>query len=78
MNHQDSDRNDAYIVTASAEGVDPIFEEFKAQEVKILSKPQMADYGSYKFAIEDINGRRIGIGRIVDKALYFSNSNYNK
>jgi len=78
MNHRDSDRNDAYIVIETAEGVDPIFEEFKTQEVKVLSKPQMTDYGSYEFIIEDIDGRQIGIGRIVDKELYFSNSNYNK
>lgn len=70
--------NDAYIVLATTEGVDPIFEEFKTKGVKIISKPQMTDYGSYEFTIEDIDGKRIGIGRIVDKALYFSNSNYNK
>lgn len=69
--------DDAYIVTATPEGVDPIYEEFKAQGVKILSKPHKTDYGSYEFSIEDIDGRRIGIGRIVDKAVYFSDSDVN-
>ena len=69
--------DDAYIVTASPEGVDPLYEEFKAQGVKILSEPHKTDYGSYEFAIEDIDGRRIGIGRIFDKAVYFKNSDFN-
>jgi catechol 2,3-dioxygenase-like lactoylglutathione lyase family enzyme len=69
--------DDAYIVTATPEGVDPIYEEFKAKGVKIVSKPHMTDYGSYEFAIEDIDGRQIGIGRIVDKVNYFKNSDFN-
>ncbi len=67
--------DDAYIVTATPEGVDPLYEEFKAQGVKIMAKPHETDYGSYEFAIEDIDGRRIGIGRIFDKAVYFKDSN---
>ena len=66
--------DDAYIVTATPEGVDPLYKEFKAQGVKILVEPHETDYGSYEFAIEDIDGRRIGIGRIFDKAVYFKNS----
>jgi hypothetical protein len=37
----------------------------------------MTDYGSYEFAIEDIDGRQIGIGRISDKAVYFKDSDFN-
>lgn len=66
--------DDAYIVIATPEGVDPLYEEFKAQGVKILTEPHKTDYGSYEFAIEDIDGRRIGIGRIFDKAVYFKDS----
>jgi catechol 2,3-dioxygenase-like lactoylglutathione lyase family enzyme len=66
--------DDAYIVTATPEGVDPLYEEFKAQGVKILAEPHETDYGSYEFAIEDIDGRRIGIGRIFNRAVYFKNS----
>ena len=69
--------DDAYIVTATPEGVEPLYEEFKAQGVNILSKPHKTDYGSYEFAIEDIDGRQIGIGRIFDKAMYFQNSDFN-
>ena len=77
-NHQHgAGHNDAYIVTATPEGVEPIYEEFKAQGVKILSKPHKTDYGSYEFALEDIDGRQIGIGRIFDKAIYFKDSDFN-
>ena len=69
--------DDAYIVTATPEGVEPLYEEFNAQGVNILSKPHKTDYGSYEFAIEDIDGRQIGIGRIFDKAMYFNNSDFN-
>lgn len=70
----DPGNDDAYIVTAAPEGVDPLYEEFKAQGVKILAAPHETDYGSYEFAIEDIDGRRIGIGRIFNKAVYFKDS----
>jgi catechol 2,3-dioxygenase-like lactoylglutathione lyase family enzyme len=75
--HHGTGHNDAYIVTATSEGIEPIYEELKAQGVKILSKPHKTDYGSYEFAIEDIDGRQIGIGRIFDKALYFKDSDFN-
>jgi predicted enzyme related to lactoylglutathione lyase len=65
---------DAYIDTATPEGIDPIYEEFNAKGVKILSEPHHTDYGSYEFVIEDIDGRRIGIGRIVDHAMFFKDS----
>jgi catechol 2,3-dioxygenase-like lactoylglutathione lyase family enzyme len=65
---------DAYITTATPEGIEPIYEEFKAQGVKILSKPHKTAYGSYEFVIEDVDGRQIGIGRIFDKAIYFKDS----
>jgi catechol 2,3-dioxygenase-like lactoylglutathione lyase family enzyme len=73
--HNGPRNDDAYIVTATPEGVDPLYEEFKAQGIKILVEPHQTDYGSYEFAIEDIDGRRIGIGRIFDKDVYFKNSN---
>jgi catechol 2,3-dioxygenase-like lactoylglutathione lyase family enzyme len=66
--------DDAYIVTATPEGVDPLYEEFKSQGVKILAEPHETDYGSYEFAIEDIDGRRIGIGIIFNKIVYFKDS----
>lgn len=71
-----SGNDDAYIVTATPDGVEPLYEEFKAQGVKILSKPHVTDYGSYEFTIEDIDGRQIGIGRILDRDVYFKNSDF--
>ena len=68
---------DAYIDTASPEGIEPIYAEFKAQGVKILSEPHKTAYGSYEFVIEDVDGRQIGIGRIFDEAIYFKDSDIN-
>jgi catechol 2,3-dioxygenase-like lactoylglutathione lyase family enzyme len=68
---------DAYIDPATVEGIDNIYEEFCAQDVKILSKPHMTEYGSYEFAIEGVDGRQIGIGRIADNAIYFADADLN-
>jgi len=65
---------DAYIDTATTDGIDPIYQEFKSKGVKILSEPHQTAYGSYEFVIEDIDGRQIGIGRIFDKNVYFKDS----
>ncbi len=67
---------DAYIDTDSIEGIDVVYDEYLAREVKIISKPQMTDYGSYEFVFEDIDGRRIGIGLIKNKETYFKDSDY--
>lgn len=65
---------DAYIDPATVEGIDAIYEEYSSQGVKILVKPHMTAYGSYEFVIEDVDGRQIGIGRIVESDVYFKNS----
>ena len=31
----------------------------------------MTAYGSYEFVLEDSDGRRIGIGRVKDKDVFF-------
>ncbi len=67
---------DAYIDPATVEGVDIIYHEFLSKKVNIISKPQITEYGSYEFVIEDIDGRLIGIGRIQDNNTFFENSNY--
>lgn len=67
---------DAYIDTDTVSGVDIIYEEFTSKGVHIVSKPYKTDYGSYEFAIEDIDGRLIGIGLIYSNQTYFRNSNY--
>lgn len=67
---------DAYIDTDTVNGVDIIYGEFVSKGVHIVSKPHKTDYGSYEFAIEDIDGRLIGIGLIMSSQTYFKNSNY--
>jgi catechol 2,3-dioxygenase-like lactoylglutathione lyase family enzyme len=59
---------DAYLVP---EDVDSFYKELKDKEVKIVDELAMTVYGSYEFAIEDIDGRRIGIGRVRDKKKFF-------
>lgn len=66
---------DAYIDTATPEGIEPIFKEYKTKGVKILEEPHRTTYGSYEFSFEDIDGRRIGIGRIFDYKSYFKTNN---
>ena len=68
---------DAYIDTATPEGIEPVYEEFKAHGVKILSEPHKTAYGSYEFVIEDVDGRQIGIGKIFDETIYFKDSDFN-
>ena len=67
---------DAYIDTATPEGIEEIYEEYKAQGVKILAAPHQTDYGSYEFVFEDIDGRQIGVGRIFDPDTYFTDSDF--
>ncbi len=67
---------DAYIDTDSIEGIDIIYQDYKAKDVKIISEPKITEYGSYEFVFQDIDGRNIGIGLIADKKKYFENSNF--
>ena len=65
---------DAYIDPDTVNGVDIIYREYKSKGVKIVSEPNMTDYGSYEFVIQDIDGRLIGIGLICEKQVFFENS----
>jgi len=65
---------DAYMDPAAPEGVDSLYEEFSAQEVKIVAKPHMTEYGSYEFVIEDLDGRQLGIGLMVNRPTFFEDS----
>jgi predicted lactoylglutathione lyase len=66
---------DAYIDPASHEEIELLYNEFLNNGVKILTPPHMTEYGSYEFVFEDIDGRRIGVGRVFNPELYFKNSN---
>ena len=67
---------DAYIDTDTLEGVQSVFNEYKAKGVKILTEPHLTEYGSLEFTFEDIDGRIIGVGLISEKKVYFKESNY--
>jgi hypothetical protein len=57
--------------------VDALYEEFSARGVKIVSQPHRTAYGSYEFVIEDLDGRQIGIGLIVEKEVYLLDSDWS-
>jgi uncharacterized glyoxalase superfamily protein PhnB len=65
---------DIYIAPDTVEGVDLIYTELKDKGAKIISAPQMTEYGSYEFVMEDIDGRLIGIGQVKDKERFFKNT----
>ena len=61
---------DVYIDPETLEDVDLLYEEWKEQGVKILTPPALTSYGCYEFVFEDIDGRRIGIGRIKNNEIF--------
>ncbi|MGB8983100.1 MAG: VOC family protein [Anaerolineales bacterium] len=62
---------DAYLDPAMVEDVDALYMEWKEKGVMIVRPPGLTSYGSYEFVFEDIDGRRIGIGRISDNEAFF-------
>jgi catechol 2,3-dioxygenase-like lactoylglutathione lyase family enzyme len=62
---------DAYLDPDSVEAVDLFHAELEERGARILSPPAPAPYGCYEFVVEDIDGRRIGIGRIRDRDVFF-------
>jgi len=62
---------DAYLDPETVAGVDLLYEELRGNGAQIAAAPAMTPYGSYEFVLEDIDGRRIGIGRIKDEHVFF-------
>lgn len=62
---------DAYLDPETVQGVDALYEEWKEKGATILNPPRLTPYGSYEFVFEDIDGRRVGIGRIKNEAVFF-------
>jgi len=62
---------DLYLDPETVEDVDLLYAEFRHAGAQILLEPALTPYGSYEFAVEDIDGHRIGIGRIADDAAFF-------
>jgi len=65
---------DVYITPDTVEGVDLIYAELRDKGAKIISVPQITEYWSYEFVVEDIDGRLIGIGQIKNKERFFKNA----
>ena len=64
---------DAYIDPEHIEDVDALYKEWTEKGAKIVSPPSLTPYGCYEFVLEDIDGRRIGIGLIKDNDVFFRN-----
>jgi len=64
---------DVYLDTEDAATIDLFYAELKEKGAKIVREPAMVPYGCYEFVIEDIDGRQIGIGRVIDEDVFFKN-----
>lgn len=62
---------DFYLDPEELAGVDLLYEELREKDANIVAAPAMTAYGSYEFVLEDIDGRRIGIGRVKDEGVFF-------
>jgi uncharacterized glyoxalase superfamily protein PhnB len=62
---------DVYLDPDTVEGVDELYAELTAAGAVIVSAPALAAYGSYEFVVEDVDGRRVGIGRVRDRQAFF-------
>ena len=65
---------DAYLDPADLEDVDTLYTEWSQKGAKIIRSPCLTPYGCYEFVLEDIDGRRIGVGRIKDSNVFFRNT----
>ena len=62
---------DLYLDPEDVEGVDLLHTEFASRGARILHEPRLTPYGCYEFVIEDVDGRRVGVGRVKDEAVFF-------
>jgi uncharacterized glyoxalase superfamily protein PhnB len=62
---------DAYIDPENIEDVDALYQEWKEKGAQMIAPPGITPYGSYEFVLKDIDGRRIGIGRIKNENVFF-------
>jgi catechol 2,3-dioxygenase-like lactoylglutathione lyase family enzyme len=62
---------DVYLGPEDVEGVDRLFAELDQRGARIVQAPRLTPYGSYEFVVEDVDGRRVGIGRIKDSEVFF-------
>lgn len=62
---------DLYLDPDDVEGVDLLHTEFASRGVRVLHEPRMTPYGCYEFVIEDVDGCRVGVGRVKNEAVFF-------
>ena len=62
---------DAYLDPADLEDVDTLYTEWVQKGAKIITPPCLTPYGCYEFVLEDIDGRRIGVGLIKNSHVFF-------
>ncbi|HEY5478941.1 MAG TPA: VOC family protein [Gaiellaceae bacterium] len=71
-NHERYDAGyDVYLDPENVAGVDLLYDELRGKGARIDAAPAMTPYGSYEFVLENVDGRRIGIGRIKDEDVLF-------
>jgi catechol 2,3-dioxygenase-like lactoylglutathione lyase family enzyme len=63
---------DLYLDPEDVEGVDLLHAEFASRGACILREPRLTPYGCYEFVVEDVDGRRVGVGRVKDRAVFFN------
>jgi uncharacterized glyoxalase superfamily protein PhnB len=65
---------DAYLVPESISAVQSFYEEILAKGASILQPPGKTVYGSLEFVFTDLDGHQIGVGRVIEEALFFGSS----
>jgi len=64
----------AYLDPENVAAVDLFYDELLGKGARIVAAPAMTPYGAYEFVLEDIDDRRIGIGRVKDEDVFFKRS----
>jgi catechol 2,3-dioxygenase-like lactoylglutathione lyase family enzyme len=62
---------DIYLDTDTVAGIDDMYAELEAKGADIEGEPAISSYGCYEFVVRDVDGRRIGIGRIAEHDTFF-------
>jgi uncharacterized glyoxalase superfamily protein PhnB len=63
---------DAYLVVDQVpQDVDRLYAELSARGAKIVQPPFLTAYGNYELVVEDNEGRRLCMGRILQEDVYW-------
>jgi catechol 2,3-dioxygenase-like lactoylglutathione lyase family enzyme len=61
---------DAYLVPDTLDGITEFYKEIVDKGIKIIQPLMYTPYGSMEFALEDIDGHIVGVGRIKDPEVF--------